>query len=216
MQTPSVPGEVLSRLSEQHGFQVRGPALPHDFWSAVDLPNITLDQSIALLLAGFGKWFERSSDGTEINVIDFPSPQEGKLSLGNFPDARERVTQLRKEFSDLRISISGKTITATGRPLDLADAKAALIRSNDRAAGSTVVEKRYTLTTRNSRGTILASVAQQTGNQLEFQPELHALLSEVIDLNVNQVTLEQLIENVLAGTSAKHLIEDGRLKIVPK
>ena len=195
---------------------MNGPELPHDLWSTVQLPNLTLDQKVALLLVGFDRWFERSQDGVQIRIIDFPHLETGTVEFGNFDDARELVVNLRRQFPDCRISISGKKLAGTGTPGELADIKAALVSHSSARPPNGDDKRRFTLTTRNSRGSILTTVAQQTGNRLDFSPALRRVLEEPIEVSVKEVTLEELIEKVLEGTTATYQIANGMLTILEK
>ena len=66
------PAEALLRLSQQHHFQLTGENLPHDCGRQQRLPSVSLDQQVAMLTIGFGKWWQRSAEGQKIQLIEVP------------------------------------------------------------------------------------------------------------------------------------------------
>ncbi len=208
----SVPSEILQQLATENQFQIAGEELPHDLWSAVNLPPLPLDGQVALLIVGFDKWFRRSKDGKTVELIEFQAPTTGKMSFGPFENSRDLVREFRDRFPKIRISTSGKSFTASGPPEKLAAIKASILdMAGPRPTGDST--KRYTLTTSSSRGNILASIAKLTGTELDFEPALRETLSEHIQISVTDATLEVLLENVLRGTNANATISGGSLRI---
>ncbi len=76
-----IPAEALQQLGEEHGFAITDGKLVHDVWQAVDLPNNSLDAQVALLLVGFDQWFSRSKNGKEVELIDFPTIEQGRIQM---------------------------------------------------------------------------------------------------------------------------------------
>lgn len=119
---------------------------------------------------------------------------------------------LRKKYPNCKLGIRGKTLRATGTPAELVKVRAEIVRANGQPDVKDG-EQRFTLTTKAARGRILATIAQQTGNQLEFAPDFAAVLQEHIEISVNDVTLDELLQAVLEGTDAKYTLGNGKLKI---
>lgn len=206
------PAEQLRVLSQQHRFRVTGDKLTHDLWLAIDLPAASLDAQVAILLIGFNHWFSRSRDGKEIVVFDFPEIERGQIQIGPLENARELIQALRKNHPKCKLAVNGKTLRATGNPGELTEVRADVVRANEQP-NVKVGEQRFTLTTKAARGSILATVAQQTGSKLEFDPELAAALQIHITVELTNVTLDELLRAVLDGTGGKYTLANGKLTI---
>jgi hypothetical protein len=208
----SPPGEALAALAGKHRFQFEGIDVPHDLWSATELPEVSLDGQVALLLTGFNKWFERSDDGRTINIIDFPMIETGKYEFPSTENAKAIHRKLKKDFRDCRISLRGKSLVASGSPPQLAEVRHAFLRlSQPQPAESG--EKTLTLTAKASRIAILKKVAQDTGNQLIYSPELERTLNEQVSVSVNKASLGELLEAVLKEANLSFQLGGGRLEI---
>ena len=207
-----IPAEVIQELSRQHEFAVTSGKLPHDVWLPVDLPANSLDGQVGILVVGFNQWFTRSRNGKDVELIEFPEIERGQIEIGPIENAREMLKELRKNYPTCRLGISGKTLRATGTPAELVKVRAEIVRTNGQPDVKDG-EQRFTLTTKAARGRILATIAQQTGNKLEFAPDLAAVLQEHIEIKVTDVTLEELLQTVLEGTDAKYTLGNGKLKI---
>ncbi len=209
----STPDEILKQLAKKTGFRIAGDELPHDLWSRTELPALALDEQVGLLVVGFGKWFERTADGSEMKLVDFTVPHSGKLNFENLKNARNLLPELRNQFPDCQLTVAGKSLQATGTPSQLAEIQAAIVSAQIRLPGTDVSQQRYTLTTRSSRGEILATIAQQTGRKLEFDVSLNAKLEESIELKVENVSLDDLIKKTLDGTGFSFEVDAARLII---
>jgi hypothetical protein len=208
----SSPGDALDRLSRVYGFQVESEKLPHDLWFETDLPALTLDQRVALLVVGFGRWIERSNDGELVRLIPFESPAHGKIKLGRFENARTRVRELRESFPEVRFSNSGKIIYASGSPRQLAEIRSAMLLQNSSDAPKSG-QQTYTLTTSSSRGNILASIAKMISAEFDYDSTQVAILSEQIEIRVDQVSLNELLDRVMEGTACEAVVTDQKLQI---
>lgn len=83
-----IPAEVLQELSRQHEFTVTSGKLPHDVWSAVDLPANSVDAQVGVLLVGFNQWFLRSRNGKDVTLVEFPEIERGQIEIGPLENAR--------------------------------------------------------------------------------------------------------------------------------
>ncbi len=207
------PAEALLRLTEQNEFQLLGENLPHDCWRQQRLPSVSLDQQVAMLTIGFGKWFERSTDGQKIQLINIPQFEIERMKFNLSERTVIDLARLKSAFPDCKLTATRSSLTATGTPEQLAAIQSVIVRSQRPLPVSASDEKQFTLTTSAARGSILATIAQQTGNQLKFDPSLNATLQQIIDLKVQQVSLNDLIERALEGTGAGYRIAEGKLEI---
>ena len=210
----SAPKAILTDLATKHGFTITDLDVPHDLWSATELPNVSLDGQVALLLVGFNKWFERSDNGEAITLVDFPLIKTGKYEFPPAQNAKDIHRELRKKFPDCRISIRGKSIAASGDPSQLAEIYEAFVRMNQpQTSPNDAGAKVFTMTARGSRIAILKRIAQNTNNQLIFPPELAEVLNEQIELSLNDASLNDLLDIVLRDTGLSFQVGGDRLEI---
>lgn len=218
----SVPGELLTGLSRRHHFTIEpnsgilpagsGEPLPHDLWPAISLPELSLDGQVGLLVIGFGFWYERDPDKDRIRLIPFPLADQGRYEFPAGERGGQRLNQLKQQFPACQFSRSGSRLLASGSPEQLREVRRWLSEAN-RNPGTTGGRQVFSLTIKASRGSILNSVAVQTGRQFQFDPALAEPLAEFVELSVEEIELEGLIEEVLKGTSLKYQLDDQQLII---
>lgn len=207
------PKSLLLALSDRHGFSIDNPdEVPHDLWAGFETPPLTLEGRVAILLAGFGKWYERSSDGKSIKIIDFPNIKKGQIRIVEVSDSQALAKRMRARFSELKISASGKSLTGTGPVAELARFKAAVVKAKRPNTG-TESAKTFTLNTTASRGSILASLAKQTDRKFVYAKPAPKALTEQIKISVKEFTVEQIIAEVVRGTSLEIDYSDNELSV---
>lgn len=216
------PAETLTLIAQTHQLKIHSkengaaenkssnPLLPHDVWPEVRLPAIALDEQVALLLVGFGLWFERNDDGSEVSFIDFPTVQEGQIAWVAPLDIRKKLPMLREKFSGAKFSTKGKTLLAKGTVADLLEIAKWLVAARDPLKGTI---NTYSLKTHATRQQILETICQRIGRRLEFAPELARTMDERIEFSVEDVELEELIRKVLEDTDLNYDLDSERLTI---
>ncbi len=222
----TAPGNELQRLSRENQFRItRSEAiqigtsetdLPHDQWQALDLPKLPIDEQVALLVVGFGLWFEWNDSGDQIEIVPFAAMDRGERiwnlpSRNNLRDVgKDIVPELRRAFSDCKFTLSGRKLTGTGSPDQLAQVERKLVQAKSVGKSSSNT-KTYSLETRATRKQILTAITDQSQLQLVAGSNLNERLEEWIDLSVKDVSLQQLIAETLKGTSIRFEIVNGRL-----
>ncbi len=208
------PASLLETLAKQNGFEITNPeSIPHDIWEGFELPSMSLDQRVAILLVGFGKWFERSTDGTTITIVDLPNPAEGRLEFANVVNAKEVAAQLKPQFKSVRLRGKGKVITATGSPADLAAVRSKLV-SLQVAEKADISDTPWTLKlTRAPRRAVLQKITSQTGLKLVIENVPDEKLDELIGFDLDNVTLDELFTATLEGSGLKFERTEGVLRV---
>ena len=208
--------QLLDRLATEHGFEVENPqAIPHDVWARVELPETSVAGRVGIVLVGFGKWFERSKDGTKIKIIDFPSIKTASFRTVTLSDPQATAKKMKPDFPDLKISGNKKRLTASGPPLEVARFRRQLAQAQT-VKPVAPENNRFSLNTQAPRGSILVTVARQLNLELEFYGESKSLLEEEVQLKIKDATLSQLLDETLKGTDLKYETTDGKLKISTK
>lgn len=207
------PSVWLSQDVRRAGLAVVNPEkLPFDFWEPIDWPALPRYQAWLLLLAGFELGIELEEG--DLRLVDLRLPEQMSCDYSIEGLERTAVEKMFEDLPGLKWKSSGKTLTADGPPLDQSQLskRIAFLRRVSSAPEGTRV---FTLKTNAPRGSILATIAQQLGVKLEFPEEVRPLLDERIELDVHQISLEQLLDKTLRGTGLKHRLEKDRLHLVP-
>jgi hypothetical protein len=148
-----------------------------------------------------------------MTIVDFPEAETGQLDIRGLVDAKRTSSDMKARFPDLRISTSRTAIKATGAPSLLAEIKRVLVQSQD----AILDEKNLapmTLTTRASRKAILMKIAEVTGKKFSFASATLDELTEQVSVNVKNVSVHELIKQVLKGSDLTYELNETQLKIL--
>ena len=210
------PKALLEKIAKDNNFTIENlDELRHDVWIQLEVPPMSIDAQVALLLVGFDKWFERSADGSSIKIVDFEEVKIAELELKrskNFPDPKKPLAEMQAKYPDLKITGTRQRFSASGPPKSIANLKNDLVK---RQVTERVDPKliRFSLTARNKRLEFVKTVVAQYGKKLKYNPQDTELLEEVITLKLENANLEQLLEASLKGTGLKYKIKDSEIEI---
>lgn len=210
------PKSLLQDLASSNGFRFENlDSIPHDLWAEFELPKTTLQTRLALLLAGFGKSFERNEDGTVVSIVDFPALSTIELTIRDLENASKFAQQMRPQFPDTTISVRGKRLKVSGPPTQVAtiESHAVAAQVTENVEGG---QKVYTFTRRAARGSILATAAQGKGAVLAYDKsnsKLTKLLNEVVEIRVVNADASGLVNMALEGTDLTFEFSGNKLSI---
>lgn len=211
---PLEPSAWLARDAAAANLELLNPEqLPYDLWGPFDWPRMPRYQAYLLMLAGFGQGLDLESDALRLAPLDLPAQLSCEFPLDGLEQAT--IEKLSQEFPDLTLTVASKILTAVGPPKAQSklQRQLALLRRPPKEADGKRV---FTLKTNAPRGAILATIAQQLGVKLEFADELRPLLNERIELDVQRVSVEQLLSETLRDTGLTHRLEKGVLQLQAK
>jgi hypothetical protein len=188
--------------------------LPLDWWAPIDWPVMPRYQGYALLAAGFGLSLKVEEAGLRFVKLQLPPELTRDYTLES--SQKISLAELRKQHPKLKLEILKDELNASGPSAAFASLERQL-GTQSRSSRTEAGDRRFTLTkTKAPRGSILATIAQQLGLKLKFPHDLRTALNERIEIDVQQVTLQELMDKVLAGTELKFEIEDGEFRIARK
>lgn len=220
----SEPRQLLNELAAAADAKVQNEqSVPHDLWPARELPALAAIDRAVLLLAGFDLTCRLSPDGSELQVIPITRPvaiaQEYRVSSSRSGEFNAAVAELNGATSTGEAN--RPTITArvedherlraalSGRPTGAVAAAAAMRTAGEKAAGSPLEDRRFTLTIENKP---LAAVLNQLAAQLNLQLEWDAAIPDtaagrkmLVSCKVEKADLDGLLEALLkpAGLVSK-------------
>jgi hypothetical protein len=180
----------------------------------LELPEISLLQQSILLAVGFDKWIAVSKTGARMKVVDYPRADSGTFIVADVAEAESVAEEMSARFPQLKIRKSGRSgVQVSGRFATMAPAIQALI-SRQVAIKASSGADRYTVELKGTRGSILATVAQQLNVQLRFESPARPLLEDYIELDIVDATLEEIVQRSLAGTPLTYRLDKSVLAII--
>ncbi len=208
----SEPRQLIEELAQQNELVITNPEIiPYDLWPAVELPELSLEERLALLIVGFDLWFEQTSP-REIKLVPLPAVETGSRVVTNVSESAKVARELRQEFASCKFNGRGNSMTITGPVDEMSQAVNWLVDHQQIEQGDPSLS-RFSLDTTASRGGILHTIARQLGVKLQFAPELKPLLDERVTITMNEQPIDTIVAEVLKGTGTRFNIDHEHLTI---
>jgi hypothetical protein len=211
------PRQLLDELARLAAVRVQNPeVIPLDLWPAVRLPPLTWSDRMTLLLAGFGLTFEIDSRGQSLQLITAPANALLEKRYSPRGPAIDLAAQLRQLLPQTTVRVDQGQVLVGARAEDHERVEQLLSGQSVRTsktvkAGS---QKVYTLKVENeSAGNVVKTVAGYLGKELKFEPTLFEKLKQQVNLNVKDVTAEQLLESTLKPIGLTFRLSDTTLEV---
>lgn len=212
---PAEPRQLLNDLATRGGVRVENPELvPHDLWPAANLPVLTWTERMTLLLAGFDLTYELKDQRT-IRLVPLPERLVFERTYSPQGDADRAAIDLRRLVPEAKIAVErgALRVSATAEDHERVDR----LLGGDRVTNTKVTlgKKRYTLTVANKpAGAVLKTVAAQISRDLKFDASLTEKLRTEVSLEVNEVSLEELLDKTLKPLGLTYRVDETALVIV--
>lgn len=215
----TTPEKALAIVADSWDLDVSAVSLPHDLWPAVDLGEV--DVTTALGVIGVGFDLALDIEPAQKRVTPRPlsaAPQVlRQYPAGRVPQVvRNQIAspevggQLRQR--DERWSLRGSARAHTMLEMAL-DQRGASAKPDPRVTAAPG-EPRYSLRLVNKpAGDFLRAVCESAGWQLEIAPAAADRLTERIDLEVDQATLDELVERAITPLGLDAQRQATRLQI---
>jgi hypothetical protein len=217
----ATPRELIQQLAAEAGVAIQGlEQTPHDLWPATSLPALTFAERLSLVLAGFDLSFALSADGKAIRLIPTPAEVNIDRSFAKSVSPTD-LAKLKTKFPNVSFRRTGARLVAAGLLEDLQRLEQVLEgrqveRRSDRPGKPTDPSmNRYTLEVENRVGAILKAIAARAELNLEVDPRATTKLAESVSLQVENVTLEELLTKTLAPAGLTFRISGATLEIRP-
>lgn len=210
---PFEPRLQLQGLCQSAGLELANPQdIPMDLWGPVDWPELPAYRAVGLVLTGFDLWPEKSLPNFRVAPPADAGTLQVRLKLP--PDAKPNglVRELRKQWNQAELNLDAGQLAITADPETLSRVMQSLAELY-RPTATVDATRRFTLKTNAARGSILATIAQQTGLKLEYDPEARPVLEIRTQIDVQEATLEELIQATLNGSGLEFKLESGVLKL---
>jgi hypothetical protein len=199
------PRSLVQSIAHQAGAELANPeAIPHDVWPAWAGPPVAPIDQLSLLLAQFDLTFElrfpASPERPVITVVPVPASLAYEQSYAVSGDLAKALSELKRALPEIEAQRErGGRIKVAASAADHAKVADLLASKRpDAPAAAKPGLKRYTLTVENQpRGAIVKTVAEELGVRVEAAGEIAEKLQERISVKVQQLSVEELLHEVL-------------------
>jgi hypothetical protein len=220
-QNPKPPRELAESLVEKLGQFTNAEAIVSDLWEPRHWPTMPALEQLSLLLVQFDLTWTWEEEGQKLKLV--PLPQEVSITKQyTVADPVQFAAKLKEFKLTVKVELSDKTFKITGTAEDQQIAA-------DLAAGKTARKvtvntnpdlQRYTLKVNLPVQKLLQALAPKLGLQVEFDEaaiqKANLSLDREIQLDVNQVTQDELLTKVVEPAGLKFEIQGKKLLIKPK
>jgi hypothetical protein len=226
----ATPREVIKHLADQRGLSVVNlDQVPHDLWLAGQLPPLPMHDQLSLLCAGFEFTFQIDSTGEKVLLGGMPSTP---AILRYYPAGSQTADRLIAAWTGVApgamYKAVGDRIAVKGRLEDHerieAHRRGEQVASTDQPPSKRPAppgaKKVYSLKNTRARvNQILAAIAPKEG--LEIRPDKAAIaaagidMEQIVTLNVEDVTIDELIAAVLKQAGLQHRREGNVIHVFP-
>jgi len=216
------PRKLLERWLQKAGITLLNPtAIPHDLWSAQQLPAMSLADRVVLLCVGFNLACEPSSDGLscQLKPIERPLPLKRNYTLNK--RQQQVAAQLLDEIPNDRIVRQGHSLAITGS-WDVHQRLSELLKehaTNEKTRSHKSSQQIYSLRLKNQPvGPVIDQLASQLGLEVTWDKELLFQQPDIrtkrTTCQVENVPLSELLLAVLRPVELEFRLEENHLTIV--
>lgn len=214
----SQPRELLAVLGKHADVKfTNAESVPLDVWPAVHLPPLPWVDRATLLLFGFGLTYEIDTNGTTARLVPIPKSLTLEKRYTPRGGANELAAQLRRILPEAQIRVEQNQVVVASRQEDheridrLLTGQSVTVPKPAKGGG----EKVYTMTVPNQpAGNVIQSVANKLGKQARFSPAVAEKLRKPIELEVKDVTLNQLLEKTLKPLGLTYRLSEDVLEVI--
>ncbi len=216
----SSPRQLIEQLAAEVELKIERPEqIPHDLWPAVALPPLDFAQRLSLLLAGLELTFEYS-DAHAIRLLPLPATATVERSYAVSSQQTAALQEVAQRFPEARVTRRAGNVILVA-PLEAHELLQGLLHGR-RPPGATpvkpVTKPKVLWTLRIENQTVVAvvkTVAKRLECQLACDPALLGKLNQRVSFEVNQVTLEDLLQAALSPAGLTYRLDATTLRILP-
>lgn len=178
------PRRLIEQLLSESRIKVEGTDLiPHDLWTSGSLPELALRDRLCLLLVGFELDWQFDSKGRSLEIV--PAKYASDLS-SELPKLADRIGAMKSSSK-----------------------KASLKRSSTNADS-----QRYSLRIESQPlRAVLQQIAKSAKRRLVIDKDAEGLIDERVSISVEKVTLEELVEELVAAAGAAVVFNEDKIVV---
>ncbi len=223
----ATPRDLLAELGGESRIEIVGREhVPHDLWAGADLPALSLVDRLTLIAVQFDLTFQLAADGSAVALVPLPDDVAVVRSYPGGRDPQALADRWAARVPESRIEVVGGEVRVRGRLEDheqIADSARPprhTGRTTNRTPEAREGEKRFTVRQGKGRlGPVIEQLATQLGLTVEIDrgalDRAGISLDRPITFRVEEGTLEELLEAVLAPAGCTFRLRGNVLEIAP-
>ena len=210
----STPKQLLNSLAAEGELELENAhLLPHDMMTSGSIPPMTLAQRLRLLLIQFGLDYELKRNSRTLTlrpVSEMPSTASIRFSDANL--SLKEFQKIKGQATKSRMRRNKRSITVTGPVEELVMARDFIVESFVPAA-PTGSDQQFTLKVTSRRSAILAAIGKQLQMPVNTSLADPDAMQEVVSLSVANVSLQALLDQIMADSGATCAVVDGTIVV---
>jgi hypothetical protein len=213
----SQPRELAISIAKAAGATIKNPeTIPYDLWAEWSGPPVANVDRLTLVLAGFDLSFALSDDGSEVTIIPAPNELTFERTYEITGTTSAVTADLKRLLPEIKVQANGANrlrVSATAEQ----HAQVADLLAGKRTATKTIVvpgEKVYTFKAENQFiGVMVQTLAKDRGLKVQAAESLVDKLKQRGTVEVEKVSFEAALRNVLEPVGIKFKIGEGVLEL---
>lgn len=220
----ATPRQILSRLATSAGIEISGlEQIPHDLWAGASLPPLTLVERLTLIAIQFDLTFRIGADGRSVVLVPVPPDVAIERRYPGGADPQRLAAQWSELLPGREIRVVGHEILVRGLVEDherIGAVPKRVERHSPQRGSPGRSLTRFTVShAQGPLDQLLDELARKL--QLEVEIDREALRAagisptQVVSFHVENATLEELFEAVLAPAGCTFRRKGNRIEVIP-
>ncbi len=216
----TTPRALIEGLAREAHVEIRAlDLIPHDLWPGRSLPALSWIDRLTLVAIQFNLTFHTAPDGKSIELVAVPDTVVTSRSYPAVALGREPVEVLAEQYPQADIRQQGDRVVVAGRVEDLEAIVAAGSARQTRGKATAPGKQVFKLTTEQPLGALIVELGKRLDVDFQFDPaELQKAgisLDQTVSVKVENASLEQLIDAVLAPAGLKGRRQGRVVRVSP-
>ena len=215
----ATPRELVQQLLERGGPTADDTALrkiPHDLWPAVRLPTLSVADRLTIVLAGFDLTYEVEAATARVKFVPVPDQVTYEHSYSVKGDARGVAANVSRRIPAVKVTPQAGKIHVSGLFEDHEMVEKLLRGEPAHRVVATEGEDRFTLKVENKPFESLArALGQKLMLEVEFDPQLGTELQKLISFEVQDGTLDQLLQALTKPAGVSYKLQNKTVRFGP-
>jgi len=210
----TTPKEALNALVAEAGLELENAdLLPHDLMPSGNMPPMTLDRRLRLLLIQFDLDYELNRNARTL-VLKRASdlPTTGSVRFSDVDLSLAEYQEIKAKAGGSRMRRNKNSVTVTGPVEELVMVRDFIVKSF-KPAEPADGDQQFTLKVTSRRSAILAAIGKQLHMPVDTSLADPDTMAEVVSLSVANASLQELLDQIVADSGATCVVSDGKIVV---
>lgn len=210
----TTPEQALNGLIAEADLKLENAdLLPHDLMASGNTPPMTLGRRLRLLLIQFDLDYELKRNSKTLSLRRAEDlPETGSVRFSDVDLSLAQYQAIKAKATDSRMRRRKSSITITGPIEELVMVRDFIVKSFSPPVGA-AGDQQFTLKVTSRRLDVLAAVGKQLQMPLDTSSADPETMAEVVSLSVANVSLQELLDQIVAGSGATCIVADGKIVV---